>query len=50
MDKTIIDEFVAALNKAKEATYTQIITRLFNNLKSVIVIVLLKHITNCLVK
>lgn len=33
MDKTIIDEFVAALNKAKEATYTQIITRLFNNLK-----------------
>lgn len=34
MDKTIIDEFIAALNKAKEATYTQIITKLFNTLKN----------------
>ena len=34
MDKTFIDEFVAALNKAKEATYTQIITKLFNTLKN----------------
>lgn len=33
MNKTIIDEFVEALNKAKEATYTQLVTRLFNNLK-----------------
>ena len=34
MDKTFIDEFVAALNKAKSATYTEIITRLFNTLKA----------------
>ena len=34
MNKTFIDEFVAALNKAKEATYTQIITKLFNTLKN----------------
>ena len=33
MNKTIIDEFVEALNKAKEATYTQLVTKLFNNLK-----------------
>lgn len=33
MNKNFIDEFVAALNKAKEATYTQLVTRLFNNLK-----------------
>lgn len=34
MNKTFIDEFVAALNKAKSATYTEIITRLFNTLKA----------------
>lgn len=34
MNKTIIDEFVEALNKAKSATYTEIITRLFNTLKA----------------
>lgn len=34
MNKTIIDEFVEALNKAKSATYTEIVTKLFNNLKN----------------
>lgn len=34
MNETIIDEFVEALNKAKSATYTEIVTRLFNNLKN----------------
>lgn len=34
MDKTFIDEFVTALNKAKSATYTEIVTRLFNTLKA----------------
>lgn len=34
MNKNFIDEFVTALNKAKEATYTEIITRLFNTLKA----------------
>lgn len=33
MNKNFIDEFVAVLNKAKETTYTQLVTRLFNNLK-----------------
>lgn len=33
MNKTFIDEFVATLNKAKSVTYTEIVTRLFNNLK-----------------
>lgn len=33
MDKTILDEFVEALNKAKKSTYTQIITNLLNTLK-----------------
>lgn len=33
MDKTIIDKFVAALNKAKSVTYTEIVTRFFNTLK-----------------
>lgn len=34
MNKTIVDEFVEALNKAKSATYTEIVTRLFNTLKA----------------
>ena len=34
MNKSIIDEFITALNKAKETSYTQIITRLFNTLKN----------------
>lgn len=33
MNKTILDEFVEALNKAKKSTYTQIITNLLNTLK-----------------
>lgn len=33
MNKTLIDEFVTALNKAKETTYIKVITRLFNTLK-----------------
>lgn len=33
MNETIINEFIAALNKAKSVTYTEIVTRLFNTLK-----------------
>lgn len=33
MNETIIDEFVATLNKAKSVAYTEIVTKLFNNLK-----------------
>lgn len=34
MNKSIIDEFIAALNKAKSVTYTEIVTKLFNTLKN----------------
>lgn len=34
MNETIIDEFVATLNKAKSVAYTEIVTKLFNNLKN----------------
>lgn len=34
MKQDIIDQFVMALNRAKEATYKQIIAKLFNTLKN----------------